>query len=164
MAVLVLCAQYGAAKSKIGGVLLDSMESSKSVWGRSLILPPAPLIQESVGPRIHGTPILMEAMSRWGVPALDAVVMEGFVSLGENFPYVGSLLKKEMKGKVAVVCWSKHKSTGANAIQVHRGEEKALPLYLSSSKEPNLWAELFRRMDGPNRIPTMVRRAELLTR
>lgn len=93
-------------------------------------------------------------------PEADIVVVDGFVWLAHGRKGLGARLADAMK--VAVVGVAKTAFRGARPIEVFRGESKK-PLYVTSTGFRKA-AACVRSMHGPFRIPTLLRRADELSR
>lgn len=94
---------------------------------------------------------------------IDVIIVDGYVTLG-NEPGLGAHLKEAIDDKIAVIGAAKSYFEGSNAIKVYRGKSKN-PLYVSSagigSEEA---ARLISGMHGENRIPTLLKAADRLTK
>lgn len=104
-------------------------------------------------------PPLMEVLKRC---RFDLVVIDGYVWLGVERRGLGAHLYTAF-GK-PVVGVAKTYFHDAPAIEVLRGASKR-PLYVTAVATPSLAAAAnVRRMHGPNRIPTLLQRADRLCR
>ncbi len=93
----------------------------------------------------------------------DEIVVDGYVMLG-NRPGLGRILFDHLEGKVAVIGVAKSRFEGSSASEVYRGRSKN-PLYITSAGIDILSAsERIRMMRGPYRIPTLLKRVDLLAR
>lgn len=96
----------------------------------------------------------------------EVVVVDGFVWLdGEGKAGLGAHLHRALQGKVAVVGVAKTWFQGAGAIrEVHRGNSKR-PLFVSAvGFDLDQAANQVRTMAGSHRVPSLIRRADQLSR
>jgi len=95
--------------------------------------------------------------------ALDEMVVDGYVML-ENRPGLGQHLFKSFDGKIPVVGVAKSKFKGSFGTEIFRGGS-IHPLYVTSAGV-NLKkaSERIRTMHGAHRIPTLLKRVDLLAR
>jgi deoxyribonuclease V len=95
---------------------------------------------------------------------LDVIVVDGYVWLGENRPGLGARLYDTLGGKIPVVGVAKAPFAGALAEEVLRGNATR-PLYVTSiGIDPVDAADHIRRMHGPYRLPTLLKRVDALCR
>lgn len=95
---------------------------------------------------------------------VDAVIIDGHVWLNENHPGLGAHLYHALGGGIAVVGVAKSEFRDATAIPVCRGQSRQ-PLFVTAvCIDASQAAELVRSMDGPHRIPTLLKRADQLAR
>ena len=105
-------------------------------------------------------PYLTGVLAR--MPAVDAIVVDGYVWLGRDRPGLGKRLH-DATG-VPVIGLAKTGFAGADAIEIVRGRG-ARPLLLTAvGIDPQAAAEHVRRMHGEHRIPTLIKRADALAR
>jgi deoxyribonuclease V len=91
------------------------------------------------------------------------MVVDGYVMLG-NKPGLGQHLFKSFDGKIPVVGVAKSKFKGSCGTEIFRGGS-VHPLYVTSAGV-NLQkaSERIRTMHGAHRIPTLLKRVDLLAR
>jgi deoxyribonuclease V len=95
--------------------------------------------------------------------SLDQIVVDGFVSLGDK-PGMGIHLGDALGKKVAVIGVVKSHFRFATPVEVLRGSSKR-PLYVTAvGIDPTAAAEAIQKMHGANRIPTLLKRVDQLTR
>src|SRR5262245_105097 len=99
------------------------------------------------------------------LPPMQVVLIDGYVWLEENRPGLGAHLYQALEGRVAVIGVAKSRYLVAENVQVIvRGKSKQ-PLYISavglSIAEA---AEHVRSMHGPYRMPTLLKKVDLLSR
>ena len=95
--------------------------------------------------------------------APDEMVIDGYVTLGKK-PGLGQYLFESFGGRIPVVGVAKSRYRTAPGIEVLRGRSKR-PLYVTSAGiDPHLAAERIKAMHGPHRVPTLLRRVDLLAR
>lgn len=109
-------------------------------------------------------PCLLAVLAR--APALDVVVIDGYVWLdGDGAPGLGARLYEALGRGVAVVGVAKTAYRGAAfAAPVRRGDSQS-PLYVTAAGlDAAQAAEALRRMHGPYRLPTLLKRVDRLAR
>ena len=95
--------------------------------------------------------------------ALDEMVIDGYVTLGDS-PGLGQHLFEHFGGRIPVVGVAKSRYRGSSGIEVLRGRSKR-PLHVTSAGiDPHLAAERIKAMHGAHRVPTLLRRVDLLAR
>ena len=96
---------------------------------------------------------------------LEAIVVDGYVWLGDDRPGLGAHLYEALNRTVPVIGVAKtaYHSTGP-AVLVLRGQSLR-PLFVTSvGMEPATAADCIRRMHGQSRIPTLLNRVDRLSR
>jgi deoxyribonuclease V len=105
-------------------------------------------------------PLIEEAITSHGV---TSVIIDGYVDLGER-PGLGRHLFEALGGALDVIGVAKTRFAGAQAIEVLRGGSKH-PLFVTAAGvDATIAAEGVRRMIGPHRIPSLLKRADQLAR
>jgi deoxyribonuclease V len=93
----------------------------------------------------------------------DEMVVDGYVMLGDR-PGLGQHLFNSFDGKIPVVGVAKSKFEGAGGIEVFRGGS-IHPLYITSvGVNLEKASERIRTMHGAYRIPTLLKRVDVLAR
>jgi len=93
----------------------------------------------------------------------DEMVIDGYVMLG-NRPGLGQHLFKSFDGKIPIVGVAKSKFKGSSGIEIFRGGS-IHPLYVTSSGvDMQKASERIRTMHGVHRIPTLLKRVDILAR
>jgi deoxyribonuclease V len=91
------------------------------------------------------------------------MVVDGYVMLG-NKPGLGQHLFKSFDGKIPVVGVAKSKFKGSSGTDIFRGGS-IHPLYVTSAGvDLQKASERIRTMHGAHRIPTLLKRVDLLAR
>jgi deoxyribonuclease V len=94
---------------------------------------------------------------------LDVIIVDGYVYLGDS-PGLGAHLRRSVGEGIRVIGVAKSRFAGSNAIQVLRGTSRR-PLYVTASgMAPLEAAQRIRDMYGRNRIPTLLKAVDYLTR
>jgi deoxyribonuclease V len=94
---------------------------------------------------------------------VDEMIVDGYVMLG-NRPGLGQRLFEQLDGKIPVIGVAKSKFEGASGTEVFRGESHR-PLYITAAgMAQKKAAERIRTMHGAHRIPTLLKRVDLLAR
>ena len=94
---------------------------------------------------------------------LDEMVVDGYVMLGDR-PGLGRHLFNSFDGKIPVVGVAKSKFEGAGGTEVFRGGSRH-PLYVTSvGVNLEKASERIRTMHGAHRIPTLLKRVDVLAR
>jgi deoxyribonuclease V len=95
--------------------------------------------------------------------APDEMVVDGYVTLGGR-PGLGQHLFDAFDRKISVIGAAKSKYRDASGIEVFRGRSTR-PLYVTSAgMKPTEAAQRIASMHGAFRIPTLLRRVDLLAR
>ena len=100
------------------------------------------------------------------LPPVAVVIVDGYVWLdGVSVAGLGAHLHQALAGKVAVIGVAKTRFAGAGAaVEVVRGRSTR-PLFITAvGMDAPMAAEHVRSMDGPNRIPTLLKRVDSLCR
>jgi deoxyribonuclease V len=109
-------------------------------------------------------PFLLRVLGAVREP-LEAVVIDGYVWLGEARPGLGAHLYEALGRRVPVVGVAKtafHENPAA--LPVLRGQSRK-PLYVTAvGVDASAVAEAVRRMHGPSRLPTLLQRVDRLCR
>jgi deoxyribonuclease V len=93
----------------------------------------------------------------------DEIVVDAYVMLG-NKPGLGRILYNHLKGNVPVIGVAKSRFEGSSPSEVYRGSSKN-PLYITSAGiDIQSASERIRMMHGPFRVPTLLKRVDLLSR
>jgi len=98
--------------------------------------------------------------------AIDSAIIDGYVWLGgESRPGLGAHLYEALNQKVAVIGVAKTKFHSADRVsEVIRGSSKR-PLFITAvGIQQAIAAEHVRSMHGDNRLPTLLARADFLSR
>ena len=106
------------------------------------------------------------AVLRDGLPQLQAVVIDGYVTLDAGGrPGLGQHLFDALGAQIPVIGVAKTAFMGSpHALPLQRGEAKA-PLYITAAGLPlHDAAEHIREMHGPYRLPTLLKRVDRLCR
>jgi deoxyribonuclease V len=96
----------------------------------------------------------------------ETIVIDGYVWLDEQQrPGLGAHLYEALDRSAMVIGVAKTRfSTATAAIEIHRGTSR-VPLFVTAAGvDPNFAAKCIRSMYGGHRIPTMLRRADQLSR
>ncbi len=146
------------------GILHAEWESAETA--RRLVVPIAAVAPYEPG-RFYKRelPCLLALLDAVG-EALDAIVIDGFVTLGaEGKPGLGRHLFEALGGATPVVGIAKSAFAGTpEACQVLRGRSK-VPLYVTAAGLPLSQAKArVQAMHGPHRIPTLVKAVDRLCR
>ena len=107
-------------------------------------------------------PCLLALISKIKDP-LDAIIIDGYVRLSDR-PGLGQHLFEHLLEKVPVIGVAKTRFHDAEAVEVIRGISKS-PLYVSTiGTDADQAAEQIKKMHGPHRIPTLLKRVDQLGR
>jgi deoxyribonuclease V len=108
-------------------------------------------------------PFLLELLGRLrDLPAV--LIVDGYVWLGPERRGLGAALHEALGGRAAVVGVAKTEFAGAAAEAVLRGASRR-PLYVTAAGMSAAEAAAgVRAMHGPHRIPTLLARADRLSR
>ena len=99
------------------------------------------------------------------LPAVQVVVIDGYVWLEDDRPGLGAHLYHSLDGRIPVIGVAKSDYLGAeNVQQIIRGKSKQ-PLYISAvGLDLAEAAEHVQSMHGPYRIPTLLKKVDLLSK
>jgi len=99
------------------------------------------------------------------LPPVQVALIDGYVWLEENRPGLGAHLYHSLDGRVPVIGVAKSRYLGAVNVQaLARGKSKR-PLYISAvGLSVSQAAKHVYSMRGPYRIPTLLKRVDLLSR
>ncbi len=93
----------------------------------------------------------------------DEMVIDGYVMLGDR-PGLGQYLFESFAGQIPVVGVAKSKHRKSSAIEVLRGGS-IRPLYVTSAGvDPYAASDKIRAMHVAHRVPTLLRRVDVLAR
>jgi len=107
-------------------------------------------------------PCILKLLERFD-EAPDEMVVDGYVTLGDR-PGLGQHLFESFGRRIPVVGVAKSRYSGSSGIEVVRGRSRR-PLYVTSAGlDPHLAAERIKAMHGAHRVPTLLRRVDLLAR
>jgi deoxyribonuclease V len=108
-------------------------------------------------------PCLLSVLEHISDP-LEAIVIDGYVWLGEDRPGLGAYLYESLQRNVPVIAVAKTHFPAAPAIAVRRGGSRR-PLHVTAvGLDRNMAAQHLEAMHGPYRIPTLLRRVDQLCR
>ncbi|MGE5193547.1 MAG: endonuclease V [Deltaproteobacteria bacterium] len=123
---------------------------------------------ENVQPYVPGEffrrelPCLLALIARIQEP-VDLLIIDGYVQLGDR-PGLGHVLWERLSKTKPVIGVAKSRFEGAAAVEVIRGDSKT-PLFVTAiGIDPAEAASDIRRMHGPYRIPTLLKRVDRLAR
>ena len=107
-------------------------------------------------------PCLLAVLEKVSEP-LNQIIVDGFVSLGDK-PGLGTHLWEALGKRVAVIGVVKNHFRYATPVEIVRGSSKR-PIYVTAvGIDPSAGAEAIRKMHGADRIPTLLKRVDRLTR
>ena len=96
--------------------------------------------------------------------SLNELIIDGYVMLDHSRPGLGRHLFDSLDGEIPIIGVAKSRFKGAKGAEVFRGKSKK-PLYITTTGMGLREAcEKIRMMHGDYRIPTLLRRVDLLTR
>lgn len=94
---------------------------------------------------------------------LHVIIVDGYVNLGDR-PGLGAHLRNAVGEATAIIGVAKSYFAESNAIEVLRGRSRR-PLYVTSAgMAPERAALCIREMHGENRIPTLLKAVDSLTK
>ncbi len=109
-------------------------------------------------------PCLLKLIESVNTP-ITTLVIDGFVWLEEGTRKgLGAHLHDALNARIPIIGVAKTPYRSARATEVRRGKS-ATPLYVTSAGiDPQIAADHIQSMHGPNRIPTLIKRADFLSR
>jgi deoxyribonuclease V len=107
-------------------------------------------------------PCILKLYERIGA-APEEIVIDGYAMIGDR-PGLGRHLFEALDGAIPVIGVAKTRFEDAPGIEILRGGS-VRPLYITAAGiDPREAAERIRTMHGPHRIPTLLKRVDLLAR
>jgi deoxyribonuclease V len=107
-------------------------------------------------------PCLLDLLEKVREP-LDVIIVDGFVCLGDK-PGLGMYLWESLERKVPVIGVAKNSFRYASPVEVLRGSSK-WPLFVTAvGVDVSSAAESIHKSHGANRIPTLLKRVDRLTK
>lgn len=166
---IALDVQYADGSARIAAVLFTNWKNhtASRFWTHVFEGPVAEYVPGQF--RERELPCLMQLLAKQTDllrSSVDTVVIDGYVDLGEGHPGLGRYLHVALRDvgvDVTVVGVAKNPFNGANAVKILRGDSKS-PLYITSTGDVHSAADAVKHMDGPYRIPTLLKLADSLAR
>lgn len=107
-------------------------------------------------------PCLLKILSETKEP-IDTLIIDGYVQLNEK-PGLGMYLWNALDHKVTIIGVAKSKFRDVQAVEVFRANSTR-PLYVTAiGMKPETAARFISRMAGNYRIPTLLKRADQLSK
>ena len=107
-------------------------------------------------------PCLLALLQKISHP-LSLLIIDGYVTLGPK-PGLGQRLYEALDPKLPIIGVAKTRYASATPIEVMRGGSQS-PLFITAvGIDPQPAADNIRRMHGPHRIPTLLKRVDQLAR
>ena len=107
-------------------------------------------------------PCILRVLKQFWEPP-EEMVVDGYVMLGER-PGLGRHLFEAFGGRIPVIGVAKSKYRDSSGSEVFRGRSDK-PLYVTSAgMDPLAAVERIKTMHGAHRVPTLLKRADLLAR
>ena len=107
-------------------------------------------------------PCILRLLDQFEEP-LDEMVIDGYVMLGDR-PGLGRHLFDSFSGQIPVIGVAKSRHKNAAGKEVFRGDSRR-PLYVTSAGiGPDAAADRVQAMHGGHRLPTLLKRVDLLAR
>lgn len=158
--IAIVDVYYREDRAVVGVVLVEELLQEEPSREISIEYPssvgnyePGHFWKRELGPIVHAL------SSLYNMP--ETVMVDGYVSLGEDRPGLGAYLEQAFPGLV-VVGVAKNPFRDSGALPVVRGGSKN-PLWVSGA-EAEYWADQVRKMAGPYRIPALIKRADHISR
>ena len=108
-------------------------------------------------------PCLLAVLQK--LPSIDVAIIDGYVWLdGESRRGLGAHLYHALNEKVVVIGVAKTKFRDAEVCEIFRGASKRPLLITAAGIQKKLAAEHVRSMHGNSRLPTLIARADYLSR
>ena len=108
-------------------------------------------------------PCILTLLEQIVVP-LEEIIVDGYVMLGDGQPGLGQRLFAAIGGGIAVIGVAKSRFKGASGAEVLRGRSLR-PLYVTAAGLAEAQAaERIRGMHGAHRLPTLLKRVDLLAK
>lgn len=97
------------------------------------------------------------------VEKTDELIVDGYVMLG-NRPGLGQHLFEALACKIPVIGVAKSRFKGASGAEVFRGRSRHSLYVTAAGTDLQTAAESIRQMHGPYRIPTLLKRVDMIAR
>ncbi len=161
--IVCLDVDYREDHAVVGCVGFDRWTDEAPALERAVRVARAPGAYQPGAFYLRELPYLLEALAQLpGRP--DAIVIDGYVWLGDDRPGLGARLHEALGARTPVIGVAKRRFEGARAVEVRRGTS-AQPLFLTAvGTSAADAARHVGAMHGPHRIPTLLKRADRLAR
>ena len=161
--IVALDVQYGEGGARVAGVGFRAWTDAAPAFERVVNVAGAAAAYEPGKFYLRELPCLLALLR--ALPALpDTCVVDGYVALAGGRPGLGARLVDALGDRVTVVGVAKNEFHGAFAARVLRGASTK-PLFVTATGIPLAEAaRAVRAMYGAHRIPTLLARADRLSR
>jgi len=155
---------YHDLEANAAAVLFHSWGDS-AAWREIVIRVPAPADYRPGQFFRRELPCLVALVALVEEP-LEVLIVDGYVWLGEgNLPGLGAHLHAALGGATAVIGVAKSRLAGATAaVPVLRGGSSRPLLVTAAGMDLRVAADCIQSMHGEHRIPTLLKRADQLSR
>ena len=161
--IAALDVHYDADCASVGCVLFEDWPAPAPTAEHRLTTPAASEYAPGQFYLRELPPLLAMLSSLESTPKL--LVIDGYVWLGPERPGLGKRLFDALQGVTPVVGVAKTPFHGAAPLREVRRGESAKPLFISTQGlDLDVAAEAIARMHGPWRLPTLLKRADQLSR
>lgn len=161
--ITFLDADYRADAAVTAVIGVEDWSDAVPAFEAVVRAPHAPLPYEPGAFYRRELPGLLAALSR--LPPIDVAVIDGYVWLARGRPGLGAHLHRAGGGAYAVVGVAKTPFRDNDcAVELLRGGSTR-PLYVTAEgMDARAAAACVARMDGPHRLPTLLKRVDRLAR
>lgn len=154
----------GDHTAKVAGVLFNDW-ADEAPAGEQCLTMPTPGEYEPGQFYKREMPCLLELLRQWPAAPPDILVIDGYVTLGQDRPGLGHHLYHALGQKLPVIGVAKRNfQDNDTARSLLRGGSRR-PLFITAIGMDAMEAlECIQSMHGPHRMPTLLRRADQLSR
>ncbi len=162
--ILALDVDYGPDRARAAAVGAPSCEAAPELE-RVLELPGPPADYEPGQFWRRELPPLLALLAANADVPLELLLVDGHAWLAPGQPGLGARLHEALSGRVPVIGVAKTAFRGSpDAAHVLRGASQA-PLFVTAiGLERDAAADVVRRLHGPHRLPSLLKRVDALAR
>lgn len=160
---LILDVGYFDNAAKVVGLVIDEIGHTQIL--QKVVDNPMPYVPGEFYKR--ELPCLMALINDVPINQLEYIIIDGYVYVDNDELYgLGGHLYRALAAKVPIIGVAKtfYKGNEQTTVKVVRGQSKS-PLFVSSiGIDLNKAAHIIETMQGPNRIPDLIKKVDTLTK
>ncbi len=165
---VALDAHYETTRTRIAALVFDSIPAREGL--KEIVLERGPAAAYRAGEFYRRElPFVLEILETLDLTEFEAIWIDGYVDLGPKRPGLGRILHDALGERDTdqttpeIIGVAKNKFVGAPCEEVFRGRS-IRPLFVTSSHSSAKAAVRLRRMHGPYRLPTILKRVDAMAR